>query len=1551
MGHLVEFGDIEVGSNGTMTFENYDNGDSDWTNDYGVTLNLDNLGIESGGRIAADDLGYTSERGPGYGNDGAAHGGYGWSNPAEPYGDVYEPVNLGSGSGGHSGGGAMKIVVSETLDNDGVISANVTGSTDNHGHSGSGGSIWIDTKTISGGGAITVNGGNTHCDGGDPGSGGRIAVYYDNDNSEILNTLGAGSPVVTAYGGYAGSCAGYSARRAGAGTVYVEDKVNNSNKTGDLYIDNAGQVNASNGMDFEAQDYTFNDVYIGNNVKLKMKGDKSTLPDGVEYPPMPEAHPIESDEDTVGLWNMDEGSDNTCSGGEDVCDSSGEGNHGTFYGNAAFTSSAKLGSYAVTFDGSGDYVNVGDSSSLDNLSVMTLEAWIYPVSISGANRVIVSKRGIDSIAPFHYYLNSSNSTLCLRINTSAYCSANAISPNEWTYVVATYDNSSINLYLEGVENISHSYSAAIPSNDRVVQIGWREGSNEYFNGTIDEVAIYNRVLTTKEIEAHYYGLSLEEYEAYLQEWNNIDGQKIGRGVTFDLTGDFTVGEGAYLDGDVQGFGSDVGHGKGMKGGDTGGGQGSGGGGGGHGGSGGIGEDDGINGETDGGEGYDSAVRPFNLGSGGGESGAGAVGGAGGGAVAITTEDGTITIDGIISVNGGDGMYASPGGGGGAGGSIYLRGDEIIIGATGLLSAIGGDGGDDGSTYVGGGGGGGLIVLVFGTNILGAVEDVTVLKDEGSGYQSGGEGVYGDYGIPELYLQDQYTKSDEAIPVGGEIDERAVKFKLNVADPDANDSLSPQIEVVEAGDGNSFDETNVITGGSVVWTGGDPVDLETIIQNSNEQGMVDSRVLGIAAMDLTWGEEYKWRGRVIDGNGVASEWVDYGDNGDGTDFQIASVPTCNNGVKEFGEECDGTDFGAETCVTRGYTGGDLTCSETCTIEDTCWECGNGIIEAGNGEQCDEPDLGVLTCTWFDEFNAGTIGCNDSCQYDTSGCRKDPVCGNSVVEPGEQCDDGNTSSGDGCSDSCIIEGYGGYCGDGTVQSGEGEECDDGNNISGDGCSNVCMNETEGYCGDGIQQESEQCDDGNQVSGDGCSNVCINETDGYCGDGVQQESEQCDDGNQESGDGCSNVCSVEDGVCGNGILERGEQCDGTELNDQGCSDIDDFTGGALTCTQECTFDTNMCTKNAVCGNGVVEPGEQCDGDIGRRSCKDFYGFIGGRLSCSDECIYELEDCIAEGEIRTLFGLPLTGTVRTIAQIAFGGLSFIGGVISLILAFPSLLFRREKKPWGLVYDIDLDKPIAFVIVRLFTGKKLVAQKVTDLQGRYGFAVSDGKYRLEVEHENYEKKEIKVEMNGKVEGSVNQDIGLVSRKAAKFNLKRWIKTKLANARDLFPRVSRYTYIFGLIFSIVATIFSPVLYNYLVIVFYIVVLIVYILLGIKRGLGRVYDSKTNKGIGGAFVRVFDTKDNKLIDNQMSDESGKYMFVVKEGKYNLLASKKGYAFPSKKENKKLKKTFYGSLIEVVIEKGKTLGVDLAMDPISREVIDKARLEGKEKVVKFGSPFSA
>jgi len=148
-----------------------------------------------------------------------------------------------------------------------------------------------------------------------------------------------------------------------------------------------------------------------------------------------------------------------------------------------------------------------------------------------------------------------------------------------------------------------------------------------------------------------------------------------------------------------------------------------------------------------------------------------------------------------------------------------------------------------------------------------------------------------------------------------------------------------------------------------------------------------------------------------------------------------------------------------------------------------------------------------------------------------------CGNHVVDPGEQCDDGNTANGDACDINCTTP----RCGNGALDPGE--ECDDGNTGNGDACDDNC---TRPRCGNGAVDPGEACDDGNAIDGDACDTNC---TVPACGNRIVDPGEQCDDGNAGNGDECDINCTAP--ACGNGIVDPGEQCDdGNGIDGDGCS-----------------------------------------------------------------------------------------------------------------------------------------------------------------------------------------------------------------------------------------------------------------------------------------------------------------------------------------------------------------------------------------------------------------
>ena len=218
-----------------------------------------------------------------------------------------------------------------------------------------------------------------------------------------------------------------------------------------------------------------------------------------------------------------------------------------------------------------------------------------------------------------------------------------------------------------------------------------------------------------------------------------------------------------------------------------------------------------------------------------------------------------------------------------------------------------------------------------------------------------------------------------------------------------------------------------------------------------------------------------------------------------------------------------------------------------------------------------------------------------------------CGNGVLDPGEVCDDGNWTAGDGCSASCLDE-----VGIGCVDN---SECD--SNLCVDGecvcqrdldCfgSDVCdLTETPvaacepvDTCGNGAVEAGEACDDGNTVSGDACSSDCLNldsDNDGIL-DHIEDPNDDgiVDPGESDPTDPCDPSDTVAACDTDNDGVPDGLDPDPNNPDTDG----DGLCDGNATVAGVCTGgeDTN--------GDGVVDPGESdpndpCDPDDTAAAC----------------------------------------------------------------------------------------------------------------------------------------------------------------------------------------------------------------------------------------------------------------------------------------------------------------------------------------------------------------
>ncbi|MGC1660568.1 MAG: LamG-like jellyroll fold domain-containing protein, partial [Candidatus Acidiferrales bacterium] len=187
--------------------------------------------------------------------------------------------------------------------------------------------------------------------------------------------------------------------------------------------------------------------------------------------------------------------------GATVADSSGNGNNGTISG-ATWITAGKYGG-ALSFNGSSSRVVVNDSASLHLSSGMTLEAWVSPTSVPLSWEDVIYKQ--NDI----YFLEAGSSlsrnppavgAMFASHGDQFLAGASSLAANAWTHLTATYNGTTLLLYINGVQVASRNISDSITTSTQALQIGGDAAFGQYFKGIIDEVRIYNVALTAAEIQ-------------------------------------------------------------------------------------------------------------------------------------------------------------------------------------------------------------------------------------------------------------------------------------------------------------------------------------------------------------------------------------------------------------------------------------------------------------------------------------------------------------------------------------------------------------------------------------------------------------------------------------------------------------------------------------------------------------------------------------------------------------------------------------------------------------------------------------------------------------------------------------------------------------------------------------------------------------------------------------------------------------------------------------------------------------------------------------------
>jgi len=315
----------------------------------------------------------------------------------------------------------------------------------------------------------------------------------------------------------------------------------------------------------------------------------------------------------------------------------------------------------------------------------------------------------------------------------------------------------------------------------------------------------------------------------------------------------------------------------------------------------------------------------------------------------------------------------------------------------------------------------------------------------------------------------------------------------------------------------------------------------------------------------------------------------------SNITIAQTGTafCGNGILEGTEECDGALLRDKTCSFFGFSGGTLSCTDSChfntnlctnnttstsgnttntnstpNTNDSSAVCGNMLIEGS--EQCDGTNLHDKTCKDFN-FSSGTLLCSAQCTFNTAGCLT------------ASTDTSSTNQNTNTSDTTLVQPL----------------------------------PTAPVCGNGKAEEFEECDTAD-LRGLSCQSL-----------GLPAGTLSCSSLCRLDKTRCSTTTLTTEVVCGNGVAEINEECDGTDLRQKSCAQFG--RTGTLRCAN-CRFDTASCstvpTENteittAVCNNNKAEAGEECDGtDLRGLSCQSL-GAAGGTLACGSDCRINKSGC----------------------------------------------------------------------------------------------------------------------------------------------------------------------------------------------------------------------------------------------------------------------------------------------------------------------------------------
>lgn len=263
-------------------------------------------------------------------------------------------------------------------------------------------------------------------------------------------------------------------------------------------------------------------------------------------------------------------------------------------------------------------------------------------------------------------------------------------------------------------------------------------------------------------------------------------------------------------------------------------------------------------------------------------------------------------------------------------------------------------------------------------------------------------------------------------------------------------------------------------------------------------------------------------------------------------------------------------------------------------------------------------------------------------------------------------------------------------------------------------------------------------------------------------------------------------------------------------------------------------------------------------------------------------------------LFSSPIALSEIVFIPIRLWGLILMG-----------LGIRKRFRPWGTVYDSVTKMPVdpAYVVVRDTTGK-VVAECLTDMDGRYGFLLDPGTYYVTANKTHYQFPSKKLNM--KTNDEIYQDLyfgeaietnnsTIINRNIPldplEFDWNEFEKNK-KNLMTFHKKnertkeiISNVVFRAGFFITVLAAVYNPTTFNIVTLLLYTAVLLI-LMFGLKRkALGEIISESNKAPLSYSVVRVYSSDGENLITTKVADAYGRYYCLVPSGKYFVVIENK------------------------------------------------------------------